>query len=130
MSRSIYLEDNFADIEKFLNNYPDEANEVVNDVLRKEAPYIFERKIKAFMPVSDKEKGTHAKHSKSIKSVNDILEVKMRTEREYGYLYFPDDGSTTVKHRGNKQFFFRGVSSEADTVSMIILNRLIKKFNK
>ena len=54
--------------------------------------------------------------------------VIFKSSPAWNYLYFPDDGSNTVRHRGNQQFMLRGAQDAAPKIADEICTRLARKF--
>ena len=59
---------------------------------------------------------------------NENLAVTVHAIGKYGYLYFPDDGSNTVKHAGNQQFMRKGGEAETGHIVDLCVSELIKAF--
>lgn len=58
----------------------------------------------------------------------DGLTLIVRTNRKFGYLYFPDDGSNTKRHAGNQQFMMRGMEKSTDAIIERCLAALTEDF--
>lgn len=113
----------------YIQEYGDGAEDVINDVFESFAVPEVEERITALLPTSGrtwKGKKRPAKTSKPF--VHQMLNLAfiIRTKSAYNYLYFPDDGSNTRKHRGNKQFMIRGAEAAVDSVIDQCLARLTK----
>lgn len=97
------------ELEKALTEYSGNTEEAINDVFHsEEVNTLAQNAIKALMPVSNKKKGKHAKHSNSLRKQDGNLSVTIRTQKAFQYLYFADDGTNTRRHIGNQRFFGRG----------------------
>lgn len=46
----------------------------------------------------------------------DGLSLTVKTNRSFGYLYFPDDGSNTRKHAGQQHFMQRGLDKSVQAI--------------
>lgn len=116
-------------LEQAIKEYPDNAEKKINQYLHGKGYSTFEKAIQNAMPVSGRRwegKRPQAKGSKSLqdKDKGSNLEVTIRATNAYNYLYFPNDGSNTLHHFGNQQFFERGVEQETDTVVNDMLDLL------
>lgn len=56
--------------------------------------------------------------------------ITVRTQPAYYYLYFPDDGGNSERHRGNQRFMLRGAEAAAPQLIDGICSRLISKFEE
>ena len=56
--------------------------------------------------------------------------ITVRTQPAYYYLYFPDDGGNTQRHRGNQRFMLHGAEAAAPQLIEGICSRLISKFEE
>jgi len=127
------------EIERLLStikNFPNVAEKSINSVLYTEAPPIITEEIKRLMPVSGatwKGKKNAAKHSNSITERSGErrnLSIVVGTVSDYHYLYFPDDGTNTYRHAGNKRFFERGGQASSQEVVDRCIARVIDDFEK
>ena len=120
-------------LQKSLKNYQGDAEKAINDVLHNEAGDLAQEKIRKLIPVSGrswKGKKRPAKTAKSMKNVTGNLFVKVTTTKSYQYLYFPDDGTSTVKHAGDKQFFAKGGETAKEEIIDRCINKLVNKFEE
>lgn len=121
-------------LQKAMADYVGNTEEVINNVIHNEGGPLIEEQIYLLMPVSKgkgwKGKKPHAKHSKSLKSVNSNLAVTVKTTNKYHYLYFPDDGTNTRRHIGNKQFFRKGGEAVTDEIIDRCIAKLVNNFEK
>lgn len=129
---SISIEE-FEKLQIAMQEYQGNTEKAINDVLHNQAGGIIQDSVKNLIPVSGrtwngKRKG--AKAAKSLKSVNSNLTVKVTTTSNYQYLYFPDDGSSTVRHAGEQHFFRRGGDLVTDEIIDLCVGRLISDFEK
>lgn len=124
----------FADTEKLIQAmeaYEGNTEEAINDVLHNEAGDLAQEAIRRLIPVSGKHwrgKKPAAKKGKSLRNINSNLAVTVTTNKAYQYLYFPDDGTSTRRHAGNQQFFYRGGSSVQDEIIDRCITKLINNF--
>lgn len=56
------------------------------------------------------------------------LTLIVRTNRRFGYLYFPDDGSNTRRHAGNQRFMQRGLDQSTDAIIERCVAALTEEF--
>ncbi len=56
--------------------------------------------------------------------------VVFTTTPAWHYLYFPDDGKNSKRHRGNQRFMVRGGQEAAPKIADEICTRLAKKFEE
>ncbi len=127
------IDDNFEELQKMLSKLPNKGEDIVNDVLHKEASQIFQDSIQNLLPESHRKwkgKKKAAKQAKPFTSINGNLSVTIVNKNAYAYLYFPDDGTKTKRHRGEQHFMLRGVEAKAGTVVEMCLNRLTEQINK
>ena len=126
----------FSDVErlhKAMEEFQGDTEATINDVLHNEAGDLAQEAIKKLMPVSGKHwrgKKPAAKRSKSLQNVPGNLSVTVTTKKNWGYLYFPDDGTNTRRHVGNQQFFRRGGENVQDEIAERCINKLVNKFEE
>ena len=117
----------FERLEQVMKNFPDEAENVINEVLHNEGSQLIQESIRNLIPVSVrnwKGKKAPAKTGSSLTDVKGNLSITVQTTKNYQYLYFPDDGTNTRRHVGNKQFFFKGAEEQQSTIIDLCINRL------
>lgn len=127
------VEDNFEELQKKISLLQESGEEIVNDVLHNEAPQIFQDSIQNLLPESHRKwngKKKAAKQAKPFTSIGGNLSVTIVNKNTYAYLYFPDDGTKTKRHRGEQHFMLRGVEAKAGTVVEMCLDRLTEQINK
>ena len=109
-----------------LRNYQGNTEKAINEVLHEEVSPLVQEAIQRLIPVSGKKwkgKKPAAKTAKSLRDIKANVSLTVTTTKNYQYLYFPDDGTSTTRHVGNQQFFQKGGESQMDE----IVNRCIKK---
>lgn len=121
-------------IEKFQNAGAD-TEKAINEVLHGEGAQIVKESIARLLPESGRKwkgKGRSAKAAMpgAFTQEDENLVVKISAKGKYGYLYFPDDGSNTRKHRGNQQFMKKGAENARDKISELIIGKLTEQFDK
>lgn len=106
-------------LQKAMEEYLGNVEEVINSVLHGEGGTLIQDSIRNLIPVSGatwKGKKGAAKTSPSLKNINENLAVTTTTAKDYSYLYFPDDGTTTRRHVGDQQFFAKGGEAVQDDI--------------
>lgn len=109
-----------------LRNYQGNTEKAINEVLHEEVSPLVQEAIQRLIPVSGKKwkgKKPAAKTAKSLRDIKANVSLTVTTTKNYQYLYFPDDGTSTTRHVGNQQFFQKGGESQQDE----IVNRCIRK---
>lgn len=122
-----------AKLHKAIKDYKGDAETTINDVLHNEASLLAQDAIRWRIPVSNavwEGKKQHARLAKSLRAINGNLSVTVTTTKNYQYLYFPDDGTNTRRHVGNKQFFAKGGESVKDEIIQRCINKLTTNFEK
>ena len=56
------------------------------------------------------------------------LNLIVRTNQKFGYLYFPDDGSNTKRHAGQQHFMDRGLQQTVPDIIERCMARLAEEF--
>lgn len=56
------------------------------------------------------------------------LELVVRSQTKFGYLYFPDDGSNTKRHAGRQNFMGRGLEQSVPDIVDRCVARLTEEF--
>lgn len=116
------------ELENAMKNYQGNTEEAINEVLHNEAGELIREEVQRLIPVSGrswKGKKKPAKTSQSLMVVPSNLAVTVTTKKAYQYLYFPDDGTNTVRHVGNQQFFQRGGESQTEEITNRCIKRLV-----
>ena len=121
----------FDKLQQAIENYPDNAEQKINQVLHGEGSAKIQEYIKILMPFSGAHwagKAPAAKFSKSLTDEHENLSVTVKSTKKYHYLYFPDDGTNTRRHVGNKQFFYKGAEDAQDEIIDRCVERLVNEF--
>lgn len=103
------------------------AGSIVDGYLRDQGAEAIEREISARLPESGRRwrgKKTAAKKTKPFQRKFSPLAVTIQSKSDYDYLYFPDDGSNTKRHRGNQHFMRGGAEAALDGILDGILSQL------
>ena len=122
--------EDFDRLMEAIKSFPGDAEKVINDVLHGYGADTIMDRVKKFMPVSDKKKGTHAVDAASLRHMDTNLATTVHTTNKYHYLYFPDDGTNTRKHVGNQQFFLRGAEDAAGEIVATCQEKLTQTFEE
>jgi len=120
------------ELQKAMQAYAGNVEETITDVLHNEAGILIQDSIRRIIPESGitwRGKRAAAKSGKSLQSVtNENLSVTVKSSKNYQYLYFPDDGTSTKRHVGNQQFFAKGAEAVANEVVNRCIARLTEDF--
>ena len=123
--------DAFDRLQNAMENYVGDSETIINEVLHNQAGQLILDEIKHLMPTSNRKwngKKAPAKTGSSLMIVNGNLSVTVKTTKNFQYLYFPDDGTNTRNHAGNKQFFLHGAENQTDEIINRCINILGVKF--
>jgi HK97 gp10 family phage protein len=136
MSSSSSFKISVADIDKLqaaMKEYQGDVEGTINDVLHNQGGELIQDAVRRLIPVSGKSwkgKPTAAKKGNSLTNINANLSVTVTTTKKYQYLYFPDDGTNTRRHVGNKRFFERGGESVKDEIIDRCIAKLTNNFEE
>lgn len=124
--------ESFDAVANAIRNYGEGAESIINQTLEEYGAPLAEEYITRLLPVSGRVwrgKKRAAKSAKPFKREMLNLGFIIRTKSAYNYLYFPDDGTSTRKHVGNKQFMIKGTEVAADSILDRCIAELVKDFN-
>ena len=116
-----------------IKDYGDGAEDVINDVLQGYGAERIKEEIQLILPESGrtwKGKRAAAKRVDPFIKVDENLSVTVKSKSAYGYLYFPDDGSSTRKHVGGQEFMWRGALEAQGDIIDKCLDRLVSSWWK
>lgn len=122
---------NIDSVTEAIMNYGEGAESAINRTLEEFAAPLVEENITRILPVSGrvwKGKKRAAKFAKPFVRQMVNLGFIIRTKSAYNYLYFPDDGSSTRKHVGNKQFMIKGTEMSVNSIIDRCIADLVKDF--
>lgn len=105
----------------------DRSGRVVDRFLKESGGAEIQRRIVDRLPVSGrhwKGKPPGARQARPFRQQFAPLAVTISTQPAYRYLYFPDDGGNTRRHRGNQQFMLRGAEAAKPAILEGILGAL------
>lgn len=114
-------------LQQAMKEYTGNTEDAVNEILHEQAGPMIQESIRNLIPVSGrtwKGKKKAAKSANSLKTINSNLAVTITTTSNYQYLYFPNDGTSTKNHVGNKQFFAKGTEKVTDEIINLCITRL------
>ena len=124
MSEWFALEaDALDDLTSMMEQYGAGAGQIVDDILHNQgAQLIKDRTWKG------KGRSASAAMPASFQQDNAPQSVTIAARNKYHYLYFPDDGSNTVRHAGNQQFMRRGAENASAEIIDLCLGKLTENF--
>jgi hypothetical protein len=133
-SRTFYLDaDDFDMLADLMQNYGQDAPKIVNEVIHASGDPI-RNAIDPLIPVSGRRfKGHNSAARGSVWQkyhLKEELEITVGTIPIRRYLYFPDDGSNTVRHAGNQHFMLRGVEAAAPGILERAIDALLDGFER
>lgn len=121
------------DLATTMEQYGAGAGQIVDDVLHGQGAQLIKDRIAPLIPSSGrnwKGKGRSASAAMpaSFRQDNEPQAVTVAARGKYHYLYFPDDGSNTVRHAGNLQFMRRGAEDASAEIIDLCIGRLTENF--
>lgn len=133
-SRTFGLEDDdFDTLLEAMIEYGDTSVDVVNEIIHDSGDTI-RNAIDPLIPVSGRTFKGHRSGAKGTKwqsyDKDEMLAITVGTISARRYLYFPDDGSNTIRHFGNQHFMLRGVEAAAPEILDRAVDALIKDFER
>jgi hypothetical protein len=116
-----------------MEQYGAGAGQIVDEVLRGQGAQLIKDRIAPLIPRSGrtwkgKGRAAAAAMPASFQQDNEPQAVTIAARNKYHYLYFPDDGSNTARHAGNKQFMRRGAESASAEIIELCIGRLTEDF--
>jgi hypothetical protein len=122
------------DLYEKMVSYGAGSGQIIDKVLRSEGAEEIKKQITRLLPSSGRHwKGKAPAASSAMPGRfdqdNGELSVTIAARGKYHYLYFPDDGSNTRKHAGNKQFMLHGAEAAAPKVVEMCVGKLTEAFN-
>jgi len=122
------------DLYEKMVSYGTGSGQIIDKVLRSEGAEEIKKQIARLLPSSGRHwKGKAPAASSAMPGRfdqdNGELSVTIAARGKYHYLYFPDDGSNTRKHAGNKQFMLHGAEAAAPKVVEMCVGKLTEAFN-
>ena len=122
------------DLYEKMVSYGAGSGQIIDKVLRSEGAEEIKKQIARLLPSSGRHWKGKAPAARSampgrFDQDNGELSVTIAARGKYHYLYFPDDGSNTRKHAGNKQFMLHGAEAAAPKVVEMCVGKLTDAFN-
>ncbi len=121
---------------EFMDRYGSEAAAVITAQLSEEGLDAIGPAITRLLPASGRRwagkraAASAAGYERVFQATPALCAVTVRTTPAYHYLYFPDDGGNTQRHRGNQRFMLHGAEAAAPQLIEGICSRLISKFEE
>lgn len=123
----------FPSIEASIANLVSGSGRIIDEVLHGRGADEIQKRIDQLLPTSGrrwKGKPPQAKGGKWQHYLKESLSVTVGTTSRYHYLYFPDDGSNTRTHVGNKRMFLRGAEAASPDVVEMLSDAIVEAFEK
>lgn len=109
------------------------AGQTVDEVLHGAGAERIRSEIMRLLPQSRRSwrgKAPAAARTQPFTQENGSLSVTVKTKYRYHYLYFPDDGSNTLRHRGERHFMLGGAENSREHIIDACIRRLIENFEE
>lgn len=138
MSRVLFNldgEEGFDRLQQKMAQAGEGAGQIIDDVLHGQGAKLIQRNIKTILPVSGRhwpgKKPAASKAKAPFQQEDGKLSVTTRTVKNYRYLYFPDDGSTTLHHHGYhgvpREFMLHGAENSAEKIMNMCVERITQE---
>ncbi len=127
MAEFTLLETGLDELQELIVNYAGNAGPVIDKVLYEQGGDIIIDNIKPLIHPSGRSwrgKKKSAVLAEPFRKEGITMGVVVKTTTAYNYLYFPDDGSNTVNHRGQQNFSGRGLEQSVDTLIDLCIDAL------
>lgn len=116
-----------------MEEYEGAAGPLIDEVLHGEGADYIKSEIAMLIPSSGRHwKGKAAPASAAMPAHfsqdNGTLSVTIAARGRYGYLYFPDDGSNSMRHQGDQGFMQRGAENATSKIIDLCVGRLVDAF--
>lgn len=115
-----------------MKRYGSNASKVIESALRTDGYDTVNKSIISLLPESGRmwpsRRTAPASSTDPFEEIDELLGFTIKSTKEYNYLYFPDDGSNTVHHRGGQQFMKRGADAVMNDLVEMIETKLIESF--
>lgn len=116
-----------------IKSLPQKGEKIVTETLHNEGAVLIKGGIDRILPSSrrtwkGKKSAASSNNRAILKRANESgnLNVVVGTTSQYHYLYFPDDGSNTLRHEGGQHFMLRGAENATGKIINICQEKLIK----
>lgn len=128
---NITEQETFGQLQERMDALGDRSGAIIDGVLHGKGAEEIRSEIHMLLPESGRRwrgKRTAAKKAKNpFRQEDETLSVTVRTVKGYHYLYFPDDGHTTLRHAGNQEFMYRGAENASDAIVDMCITNLLKE---
>lgn len=129
-SWNMFEADDVQELSDMMKEYGPAAERAIDDVLHKEGAEEIKERITKLLPASGrrwsgKPRAAARAMPRSFDQDDDMLAVTVAARGKYSYLYFPDDGSNTERHRGNQGFMKRGAERATERIIELCTGRLL-----
>ncbi len=121
----------FELLDDLLRKTEGNTEQAINEVLHGEAGRLINDEIITLLPVSRRTwrgKKTAAKSAQPFRQEDENLSVTIRTKESYHYLYFPDDGTNTLRHAGEQYFMIAGAEQKQNDIIDRCITKITEKF--
>lgn len=120
-------------LQEIMEEYEGHAGPLIDEVLHGDAADLIKSEIAMLLPESGrhwngKAAPASAAMPASFSQDNGTLSVTIAARGKYGYLYFPDDGSDTLRHAGGQQFMQRGAENASSKIIDLCIGKLTENF--
>ena len=146
MAETFYMDYSiFDELKEKMDEFGTGSGKVIAGVLQTQGAEIIKRDIQKLLPKGKRTWKKHRQHAKDAqpftatdasgsiirggKTVNDQATIWIYARGKWGYLYFPDDGSNTLRHAGNQHFMQRGAEDSRQEIINRCIGKLIDNFN-
>lgn len=123
----------FEQLQERMTKYGAGLGQIIDEVLHGEGAKLITDEIMRLLPVSGRRwsgKPLGAKSAMPFQQKNDSLSVTIHTKKQYNYLYFPDDGTNTRRHAGERYFMNQGAENVSGEIINLCVKKLIDKFEE
>lgn len=130
------LQSDLPELYAKLQKLPQRGEQIITDTLHNEGAELIKKGIDVLLPRSGRKRKSPiaaASNKRSImpnKAESGNLNVVVSSTKTYRYLYYPDDGSNTRRHRGEQHFMRRGGESQSDKILKLCIEKLTKEINE
>lgn len=116
-----------------ISSYEGNAGTLIDEVLHGEGAATIKEEIARLLPESGrtwKKKAAPAIAAMpgAFSQDNEALGVVIAARGRYGYLYFPDDGSNTMRHAGGLHFMQQGGDNASQKIIDLCIGKLTEGF--
>jgi hypothetical protein len=122
--------DDVQELSDMIRDYGPAAERAIDSVLHDEGAQEIKEKIARLLPKSGrtwrgKPRAAARAMPRAFDQDDEMLAVTVAARDRYHYLYFPDDGSNTERHRGGQEFMRRGAERATERIIELCMGRLL-----